>query len=167
VIVTVVVVQVAVVDAVHPVGGVRLDLPLLLVLGFGFAARPPDAAVLGFATGLLLDLHQLGPLGLSALVFGVAAWGLAVGRVQVLEAGPVFRTLHGGLAALSVSGLLWISGGVLDQDPVRAGWPLVAWSAGMAVSGAVGVHPATALARRLLRPDPLGSAAARARTRPA
>jgi rod shape-determining protein MreD len=157
VVVTVVVVQVEVVDTLRPAGGVRIDLPLLVVLGFGFVARPPAAAALGFATGLVLDLHQLTPLGLTALVFAVAGWSLAVASEQVLDAGPFFRTIQGGMAALSVSALLWVAGSLLEQDPAQGGWPLVGWTVGLAVSGAVGVHPATAVARRLHRHDPLPS----------
>lgn len=167
VIVTVVIIQVAVVDTLRPVGGVRIDLPLLLVLGFGFAARPPDAAALGFLTGLLVDLHQLTPLGLSALVYAVAGWSLAVGRVQVLDAGTFFRTVQGALAAVSVTALLWLSGSLLEQGPVASGWPLVARVLGVAVVGAVGVHPATALGRWLHRGHPLASGAAVERTRAA
>lgn len=165
--VTLVIVQVAVVDTLRPAGGVRIDLPLLLVLGFGFTARPTHAAVIGFGTGLVLDLHQLAPLGLNALVFAVAGWGLAVGRVQVLEAGPFFRTIQGGLAALSVSGLLWVAGSLFEQDPVATGWPLVVWTAGLAVTGAIGVHPATALARWLHHRHPLASGSVVERTRSA
>ena len=166
-IVTVVIVQVALLDTLRPVGGVRIDLPLLLVLGFGFAARPADAAALGFVTGLVLDLHQLTPLGLSALVYAVAGWSLAVGRVQVLDAGPFFRTVQGGVAAVSISVLLWVSGVLLEQDPVQSGLPLVTWLLGLAIMGALGVHPATAVARWLHRNHPLASGAAVERTRAA
>ena len=165
VVVTVVIVQVEVVDTLRPFGVVRLDLPLLLVLGFGFAARPPVAASVGFLVGLVLDLHQLTPLGLSALVFAVAGWSLAVASEQVLDSGPFFRTVQGGLASLSVSALLWVAGSLLEQDPVETGWPLVAWSVGLALTGAAGVHPATEVAHRLHRRSPLPSAPAVERAR--
>lgn len=155
--VTVVIVQVEVVDTLRPVGGVRLDLPLLMVLGFGFAARPAVAASVGFLVGMVLDLHQLTPLGLSALVFAVAGWSLALASEQVLDSGPFFRTVQGGMASLSVGALLWIAGSLLEQDPVETGWSLVAWCVGLALTGAIGVHPATAAAHRLHRHSPLPS----------
>jgi rod shape-determining protein MreD len=166
VILTVVLIQVAVLDTLG-LDPIRIDLPLLLVLGFGFTARPADAALLGFVTGFLLDLHQLSPLGLEALVFAVAAWGLAVGKVRVLQPGPFFLTIQGGLAAVSASALLWVAGSVFEQDPVPAGWSLVVAAAGLAVSGAVGVHPASALARWLQQSHPLASGTAVDRSRAA
>lgn len=166
VVVTTVVLQVAVLDTVRPLG-IRVDLPLLLVLGIGFSSRRADAAVAGWCTGLLVDLHQLGPLGLSALVYAVAGWSLADSRVRVVEAGPLFRTVQGALAALTVSWLLWAATVLVGQLGNPADWSLLGWSAGLALSGAVGVHPATVVGHRLQRDRQLTSRMPLQRTRPA
>jgi rod shape-determining protein MreD len=165
VVVTVVVVQVAVFDAVLPLG-IRVDLPLLLVLGVALSARRADAAVLGWATGLLVDLHQLTPLALTALVYAVAAWSLADSRRRVVEAGVGFRTAQGALAAMGVGVVLWVGAALLGHGPGRGGWDLVGWSLGLALSGAVGVHPATAVGHRLQRGHQLTSGSPLPRTRP-
>ena len=166
VIVTTVVVQVAVLDTVRPLG-IRVDLPLLLVLGTGFSSRRSDAAVVGWCTGLLVDLHQLGPLGLSALVYAVAGWSLADSRARVVEGSPLFRTVQGALAALTVSWLLWVATALVGQLGEPAHWSLLGWSAGLALSGAIGVHPATAVGHWLQRDRQLTSRMAQQRTRPA
>jgi rod shape-determining protein MreD len=163
--VTTVVAQVAVFDAVRPLG-VRIDLPLLLVLGVGLSARRPDAAVVGWCTGLLVDLHQLGPLGLTALVYTVAGWSLADSRVRVVEAGPAFRTVQGALAAVTIGWVLWAAATLLGQGPGPVGWPQLGWSAGLLLTGAVGVHPATAVGHWLRRGGQLTSRQPLQRTRP-
>jgi rod shape-determining protein MreD len=156
VIITTVVVQVAVFDTIRPLG-TRVDLPLLLVLGVGFSARRSDAAAVGWCTGLLVDLHQLSPLGLSALVYAVAGWSLADSRLRVVEAGSLFRTVQGGLAALTISWVLWGAATLLCHGPGAVGWPLVGWSLGLALTGAAGVHPATAVGHWLQRGHQLTS----------
>lgn len=163
---TVVVVQVAVFDVVRPLG-LRVDLPLLLVLGVGLTARRADAAVVGWGTGLLVDLHHLGPLGLTALVYAVAGWSLADSRRRAVEPGPAFRTVQGVLAAVGITWVLWVGGVLLGRGGAGLGWWLVGWSTEAAVVGAIGVHPAAAVGRRLRRKRQLTSGALLPRSRPA
>ena len=60
--------------------GVAPDLMLLLAIVVGIVGGPSRGAVLGFTSGLALDLFLQTPLGLSALVFSLVGYG--VGSVQ-------------------------------------------------------------------------------------
>lgn len=155
---TAVVVQVAVFDEIRPFG-LRIDLPLLLVLGVGLTGSRADAAVVGWATGLAVDLHQLGPLGLTALVYAVAGWSLADSRRRAVEPGPAFRTVQGVVGAVTINWVLWAGSVLLGGGQGRSGWSLLGRSIEVAVVGAIGVHPAVAVGRRLRRARPLTSAA--------
>lgn len=56
---------------------VRPDLCLLIVLAAAFTFGPDDGAIVGFSTGLLLDVFLSTPFGLTAFVFTIV--GFAVG----------------------------------------------------------------------------------------
>ena len=78
------------------VAGVAPDVMLLVAVAGGIASGPTRGAVVGFASGLAIDLFLQGPLGLSALVFSLV--GYAVGNVSnaVLRAAwwiPLLTTL--------------------------------------------------------------------------
>lgn len=163
---TTVIVQVAVFDVVRPFG-LRIDLPLLLVLGVGLTARRADAAVVGWGTGLVIDLHQLGPLGLTALVYAVAGWSLADSRRRAVEPGPAFRTAQGVVGAVTITWVLWAGSVLVGGGQGGLGWGLLGRSIEMAVVGAIGVHPATAAGRRLRRRRPLTSSSRLHRSRSA
>ena len=163
---TAVVVQAAVLDTVRPFG-LRIDLPLLLVVGVSLVARRRDAAVVGWATGLLVDLHQLLPLGLSALVYAVLGWTLAEGHPGAREAGRWSRTLQGAVALAVVQVVLALATALLGDGPGRSVWSLAAAALGSAVVGAVGVHPATMCGRRLVRTGGVRFGSPLSRSRPA
>lgn len=59
------------------IAGARPDLGLLVVLAAAFAFGPDDGAIVGFSTGLLLDVFLSTPFGLTAFVFTLV--GFAVG----------------------------------------------------------------------------------------
>lgn len=67
------------------IGDVRPDLLLLIAVLAGMVGGPERGAVIGFVTGLLVDLFVPTPLGLSALTFtlvGFAAGGLQSGIIR-------------------------------------------------------------------------------------
>ncbi len=87
--------------AVHvQLGPVRPDWPLLLVVALGMAAPQREALLGSLATGLILDLHTIGPLGMFTFVFGLAGWVV----VQVRE------MLFTDSLLTNVAMTLWISG---------------------------------------------------------
>lgn len=115
---------------------VRLDGPLLLIVGLGFVARTHDAALLAFVTGLAVDLFQFSPFGLHALVYTLAVWSIGVARVRLLQPGTSFRVVQGALAVVMVTGLSWMVGAVFGQDP-PAGRSAIVGLAGAGAAGAV------------------------------
>ena len=163
---TAVVVQAGVLDTVRPLG-LRIDLPLLLVVGVSLVAGRRDAAVVGWATGLLVDLHQLLPLGLSALVYAVLAWTLAGGRRSGRDAGRWWRTLQGAIAMAGVQVVLVLGSALVGHGPGRSVWSVAAAVLGSALVGAIGVHPATACGRRLVRTSGVRFGSPLSRSRPA
>lgn len=68
------------------VAGVAPDAMLLLAIVGGIVGGPASGAIVGFTSGVVLDLFLQTPLGLSALAFSVV--GYVVGSVQ----GGVLRT---------------------------------------------------------------------------
>lgn len=75
------------------VADVAADVFLLLALVAGMTGGPDRGAVVGFFSGLVLDLMLQTPLGLSAFVYCVA--GFVAGRTQgsVLRANRFFPAL--------------------------------------------------------------------------
>ena len=77
------------------------DVMLLLAVAAGIVGGPKLGALLGFASGIVLDLFLQTPMGLSALVFCLVGYG--VGNIQggVLRASwwiPVLTTLAASVA---------------------------------------------------------------------
>ena len=62
------------------VAGVAPDAMLLIAIVGGVAGGPSTGAIVGFASGLGLDLFLQTPLGLSALAFSIVGYG--VGSLQ-------------------------------------------------------------------------------------
>lgn len=60
------------------IGGAAPDVMLLLAVAGGLVGGPVRGAVLGFAAGMTIDLFLRTPMGLSALVFTLVAYGVGV-----------------------------------------------------------------------------------------
>jgi len=88
--------QVTLLDRLDPAGVVRFDLPLLFVVAVALRSGADDAALLGFAAGLGVDLFHVGPFGQHSLVYCLL--GLAVAAASRRLDGP---RRAGGLAALA------------------------------------------------------------------
>lgn len=69
-----------------PVGGVKLQFVLALVVAAGAAGGSDRGAVAGFVLGLLYDLSGDTPVGTMALAYGLA--GMTAGYVQTLTPDP-------------------------------------------------------------------------------
>jgi rod shape-determining protein MreD len=94
--------------------GVRPELTLLLAVAAGVSAGPDRGAKIGFALGLAYDLFLQTPLGLTALVYSLVAYG--AGAVQGQMAGTRRGSrmlLVGGGTAVGVLALVLV-GRLLD-----------------------------------------------------
>lgn len=101
--------------------GARPDLLAVLAVAAGLVLGPERGAVVGFAAGLLEDLFLTTPLGLTALVWGVAAWG--VGTVVTTVAHPTRLTsvLLAAAASLSATLAFAVVGALLGQEQLLTG----------------------------------------------
>ena len=105
--------------------GARPDVMVLVAVMAGLVAGPDRGAILGFAAGLAFDVVLTTPLGLSALVYTVVAYGvgtLADGMVRNSRwAAPAVAA--GGSA---VAMLLYALVGAVVGEPTLEGPPLAA-----------------------------------------
>ncbi len=101
------------------VWGVMPDFMLLVAVAAGITAGPVRGAVLGFTSGMLIDLFLPTPLGLSALVFTLVGYGVAVANTGVLRAAWYIPVLTA--AAGSVAGVLLyaLAGSVLGERMIN------------------------------------------------
>jgi len=79
VILTALIIDLSVLSRVR-VAGTMADLMLLLAIAAGITGGPVRGAVVGFVSGMAVDLFLQTPLGLSALVFSIV--GYAVGTAE-------------------------------------------------------------------------------------
>lgn len=111
------VVQVAVFDQFWIGGRVRIDLMLLAVVSIGLRTDGRSGAVLGFFTGLFVDVFRFGPFGLHALIFCLVAWALANNDARMLQVGAAFRFAQGTIAVLFTIAATWTAAAVFGQRP--------------------------------------------------
>jgi len=72
--------------AKHPVGDIKLQFVLALVVAAGAAGGADRGAVAGFALGLMYDFSGNTPLGLMALAYGIG--GMVAGYVHSFTPDP-------------------------------------------------------------------------------
>lgn len=131
---------------------VRLDLPLLIVCAVSLRAEPKDAVVLGFASGLAVDLFQVGPFGQQAFAYTALAYGvsqIAPRRAIGPEAWkrPALRSIVGG-AAVGANWLLIF--GIGSVVAGSAPWqPLAGVPVASIAGGCVGLPVVAAVVFRL------------------
>lgn len=84
--------------------GVHPELMLLVAVCAGLAGGPVRGAQVGFVAGVLVDLLLTSPLGVSALAFALAGFGVGAVQESVIRSS---RTISAALAALgSAAGVL-------------------------------------------------------------
>ncbi len=147
-------VQAAVFDQLRFPAGARLDLALLVVVGAALAVVVPvNAARIGAAVGLVVDLTQTAPFGINLLLFGLAGYLVAVTREGLAADGVLTRSLQGALASLVVAAFQYALARVFGLDPPAIGVAVVAPLLVAAAIAAIVVHPAVRLGEVLLVED--------------
>lgn len=86
------------------IGGVAAELPIGLAIAAGLAGGVERGAVFGFVFGFVVDLFLFTPIGLSALVFGVAGWIAGHVFMDRIEESPLVAAFT--IAAGTAVGLL-------------------------------------------------------------
>jgi len=95
--------------------GVMPDFMLLVAVAAGITAGPTRAAAIGFTSGILIDLFLPTPLGLSALVFTLIGYGVAVANTGVLRSAWYIPVLTAGAASVAGVALYALVGSVLGE----------------------------------------------------
>ena len=120
VIITALVLQLSVLTRLR-VAGVMPDLMLLLAVAAGLTGGPARGAVVGFASGMAVDLFLRTPLGLSALVFCMVGYAVGIAQTGILRSAwwiPVVTAL---LASATGELLFALAGAMLGETQlVRA-----------------------------------------------
>jgi rod shape-determining protein MreD len=95
--------------------GVMPDFMLLVAVAGGITAGPTRGAALGFSSGMLIDLFQPTPLGLSALVFTLVGYWVGVANTGVLRSAWYIPVLTAGAASVAGVVLYAVAGSVLGE----------------------------------------------------
>ena len=96
--------------------GVSGDLLVVLAVAAGFAAGPERGAVIGFVTGLSIDLILTTPLGLTALVFTVTAYVSGLVGGALIRSSKATAVGFTALAAPASVGIWVVVGALLGQS---------------------------------------------------
>lgn len=135
--------------------GVAGDVMVVIAVAAGFHAGPDKGAVIGFATGLAVDLTLTTPLGLTALVFAGVSYASGVVAGNLIRAMPLAVVALSAVAAPAAVAVWVLVGVVFGQDhlldapigPILLVAALVAALAAPIVSPAVRWATADPLAR--------------------
>ena len=101
------------------VAGVATELPVGLAIAAGLTGGVERGAVFGFAFGFVVDLFLFTPIGLSALVFGVAGWVAGHVFMDRIEESPVASALAIGIGTALSLGAFVIIGLGLGEATLR------------------------------------------------
>jgi rod shape-determining protein MreD len=97
------------------IAGVTPDVMLLVAAAAGIAGGPDRGAVVGFASGLAIDLFLQTPLGLSALVFSLVGYFAGLLTTGILRASWWIPVLAVALASATGEVLFALAGAVVGQ----------------------------------------------------
>ena len=141
------------------IAGAAPDLMLLIAVAGGLVGGPVRGAVLGFGSGLVVDLFLRTPMGLSALVFTFVGYGVGVISTGVLS--PTWYLPVLTVAAASASGVVLYAlvGAMLGEPMVSRRLGVIV--AVVAVTNALLALPVIRLVRWALVEDDVPRAMAR------
>lgn len=120
VVVTVLFVQLTILTHVR-VFGVMPDAMLLLAIAGGMTGGPTAGAVIGFGSGMAIDLFLQTPMGLSALVFSLVGYAVGLLEATMLRSAwwiPVVTTFVASAAGIV---LFAVAGSVVGEREMVTG----------------------------------------------
>lgn len=131
--------------------GAMADLMLLLAIAAGTLTSPNRAAVYGFAAGVAYDSILVTPFGLSALVYALAAYAVAMGCAWLVEVRPWL--LVAGTALVSVAAVLLMVAITVAFDLVYTAQDVVSIAVVVAVWNCLLIVPARRIMGWVVGPD--------------
>jgi rod shape-determining protein MreD len=105
--------------------GVMPDLMLLLAVAGGITGGPARGAVVGFVSGMAVDLFLLTPLGLSALVFSVIGYCVGTAQTGILRTSWWIPLLTAFVASSAGEVLFALAGAVVGETQLVSAHLLV------------------------------------------
>lgn len=96
--------------------GVAGDVMVVIAVAAGFHAGPDKGAIIGFATGLAVDLVLTTPLGLTALVFAGVSYASGLFAANLIRAMPLAVVALSAVAAPAAVAVWVLLGVVFGQD---------------------------------------------------
>ncbi len=104
--------------------GVAGDVMVVIAVAAGFHAGPDRGAVIGFATGLAVDLTLVTPLGLTALVFAGVGYASGLFAANLIRAVPLAVVALAAVAAPTAV-VVWVLVGVVFGQNHLLNAPLI------------------------------------------
>jgi len=107
------------------VAGTMADLMLLLAIAAGVTGGPVRGAVVGFVSGMTVDLFLQTPLGLSALVFSIVGYAVGTAEAGILRSSWWIPVLTAFVASVAGELAFAVMGSVVGDTRLAAGHLLV------------------------------------------
>ncbi len=95
--------------------GVVPDLMLVIAVAGGITGGPARGAVIGFASGMAIDIFLETPLGLSALVFSLVGYSVGAVETGILRAAWWIPVLTAFLACMAGEALFALAAQVVGR----------------------------------------------------
>jgi rod shape-determining protein MreD len=108
--------------------GVILNLVLGFVIAAGVAGGPERGAIAGFVLGIMFDLVLVTPFGLSALVFGLAGFGIGYVKTSITVEQTWWMTCLFTFVGSAAAVVMYAVGGTLIGQEGWVRWHVL-WSA--------------------------------------
>lgn len=95
--------------------GVVPDLMLLVAVAGGITGGPARGAIIGFASGMAIDIFLETPLGLSALVFSIVGYSVGAVETSILRAAWWIPVLTAFVACMAGEALFAVAAQVVGR----------------------------------------------------
>lgn len=124
VILTALIIDLSVLSRVR-VAGTMADIMLLLAIAAGITGGPVRGAVVGFVSGMAVDLFLQTPLGLSALVFSLVGYAVGTAQAGILRTSWWIPVLTAFVATVAGEVVFAVAGSVVGDTSLVTGRVMV------------------------------------------
>ncbi len=120
VILTALIIDLSILSRVRVVGTMA-DLMLLIAIAAGITGGPVRGAVVGFVSGMAVDLFLQTPLGLSALVFSIVGYAVGTAEASILRSSWWIPVLTAFVASVAGELVFALVGSVVGDTRLDTG----------------------------------------------